>query len=88
MDIIALIESVKKYGTTAVLTLCIVLMYNFFTTRMDRLEAKLEKVEAHLYDCLDDKAQLINRQFSGRKFLPDNAVAVIPEKFKFKIIKP
>ena len=87
MNIVALIESVKKYGTTAVLTLCLVLMYNFFTTRMDRLEAKLEKVEAHLYDCLDDKALIINRGISKTALFPDVAVAVIPKKIKVKIIK-
>jgi translation elongation factor EF-G len=86
MDLVGIIESVKKYGTTAVLTLCLLLMYNFFTTRMDRLEAKLEKVEAHLYDCLDDKAQLMNRGISNLKFNPEKMFAVIPKKYKFKII--
>jgi len=52
MDPIAIAAAIKKNGMVGLLTLILVLMFNYFTSRLDAVEGKLERVEAKLYDCL------------------------------------
>jgi hypothetical protein len=37
------------------LSLIVILMFNYFTSRLEMVEGKLERVEAKLYDCLEDR---------------------------------
>jgi hypothetical protein len=62
MALIPTIEAIKKHGVIGVLVLVIFLMYSFFTKRFEVLEAKLERVELKLYDCMEDRIQTSKRQ--------------------------
>ena len=84
MELLPLIESIKKHGVTGVLTLVLFLMFNFFSGRLEILEAKLEKVEAKLYDCLEDRIKTgsrISKDFITNNFL----VAILPNRKKYGI---
>jgi hypothetical protein len=87
MDPISATESIKKHGVVSVLTIFIFLMYNFFSNRLDKVEEKLERVESNLYDCLNDKAQVIHSELIQRKYIYEHPVlAILPEKLKIKCL--
>lgn len=76
MDPIAIAAAIKKNGMVGLLTLILVLMFNYFTSRLDAVEGKLERVEAKLYDCLEDRIQTTdNDMHSGVKY-PDLLVGI------------
>jgi len=82
MELIPVIEAIKKHGVSAVLVLVIYLMFNFFSDRLEKVENKLAMVEAKLYDCLEDRIQF--SKFKG--FVEDNRlVGILTEKKKYGI---
>jgi len=84
MDPIAIAAAIKKNGMVGLLTLILVLMFNYFTNRLDAVEGKLERVEAKLYDCLEDRIQKSdNDMHSGVKY-PDLLVGVLPKELKYE----
>jgi hypothetical protein len=84
MDPIAIAAAIKKNGMVGLLTLILVLMFNYFTSRLDAVEGKLERVEAKLYDCMEDRIQKSdNDMHSGVKY-PDLFVAILPKELKYE----
>ena len=83
MELLPLIESIKKHGVVGVLTLVIFLMFNFFSGRLEILEAKLEKVESKLYDCLEDRIQTTKRQLDKHVQFTELMVGILPDKKKY-----
>lgn len=82
MELIPVIEAIKKHGVSAVLVLVIYLMFNFFSDRLETVETKLANVEAKLYDCLEDRIQTSNNHVKG--FVEDNRlVGILNEKKKY-----
>jgi hypothetical protein len=84
MDPIAIAAAIKKNGMVGLLTLILVLMFNYFTSRLDAVEGKLERVEAKLYDCLEDRIQTTdNDMHSGVKY-PDLLVGILTKELKYE----
>jgi len=84
MDPIAIAAAIKKNGMVGLLTLILVLMFNYFTSRLDAVEGKLERVEAKLYDCLEDRIQTSdNDMHSGVKY-PDLLVGILSKELKYE----
>ena len=84
MDPIAIAAAIKKNGMVGLLTLILVLMFNYFTSRLDAVEGKLERVEAKLYDCLEDRIQKSdNDMHSGVKY-PDLLVGILSKELKYE----
>ena len=86
MELVPVIEAIKKHGVSAVLVLVIYLMFNFFSERLEKVETKLANVEAKLYDCLEDRIQTSNSH--AKVFVEDNRlVGILTEKKKYGIKK-
>lgn len=84
MELIPVIEAIKKHGVSAVLVLVIFLMFNFFSERLETVETKLANVESKLYDCLEDRIQTSNSH--AKLFIEDNRlVGILTEKKKYGI---
>ncbi len=84
MDPIAIAAAIKKNGMVGLLTLILVLMFNYFTSRLDAVEGKLERVEAKLYDCMEDRIQTSDNDIhSGVKY-PDLFVGILPKELKYE----
>ena len=84
MDPIAIAAAIKKNGMVGLLTLILVLMFNYFTSRLDAVEGKLERVEAKLYDCMEDRIQTSdNDMHSGVKY-PDLLVGILTKELKYE----
>mgnify|MGYP000874206922 CR=1 FL=1 len=84
MDPIAIAAAIKKNGMVGLLTLILVLMFNYFTNRLDAVEGKLERVEVKLYDCLEDRIQKSdNDMHSGVKY-PDLLVGILSKELKYE----
>ena len=83
MALIPTIEAIKKHGVIGVLVLVIFLMYSFFTKRFEVLEAKLERVELKLYDCMEDRIQTSKRQLDKHVQFSELMVGILPDKRKY-----
>jgi hypothetical protein len=83
MALISTIEAIKKHGVLGVLVLVIFLMYSFFTKRFEVLEAKLERVELKLYDCMEDRIQTSKRQLDKHVQFSELMVGILPDKKKY-----
>lgn len=82
MELIPVIEAIKKHGVSAVLVLVIYLMWSFFSERLETVEAKLANVESKLYDCLEDRIQTSNS--NAKSFVEDDRlVGILTEKKKY-----
>lgn len=70
----AWIKIIKQYGVTGLLTLWLWVTHN-----------KVEKLEAKLYDCLDDRKYL--QKFGDRTVIPNQSEAIIPKDYLSEKIK-
>ena len=84
MDPIAIAAAVKKNGMVGLLTLILVLMFNYFTNRLEIVEGKLEKVESKLYDCLEDRIQTSDNHMHSDIKYPNLLVGVLPKELKYE----
>jgi hypothetical protein len=85
MDPISATDSIKKHGVIAVLTIVLFFTHSFFSERLDKVEAKLERVEGQLYDCLGDKIAVANPPVTNKNIqVPIKLLAVLPDKTKIR----
>ena len=84
MDPIAIAAAVKKNGMVGLLTLILVLMFNYFTNRLEIVEGKLEKVESKLYDCLEDRIQTSDNHMHSDIKYPNLLVGVLTKELKYE----
>lgn len=85
MDPVALATAVKKNGMVGLLTLIVVLMFNYFTNRLEMVEGKLERVEAKLYDCLEDRIQKSDNDMHSSAKYPELMAAILPKETNYDI---
>ena len=85
MDPIAIATAIKKNGMIGLLTLIVVLMFNYFTSRLEMVEGKLERVEAKLYDCLEDRIQKSDNDMHSSAKYPELMAAILPKETNYDI---
>ena len=83
MDPVSIATAVKKNGMTGLLTLIVVLMFNYFTSRLEMVEGKLERVEAKLYDCLEDRIQTSDNDMHSSVKYPELMAAILPKELEY-----
>ena len=83
MDPIAIAAAIKKNGMVGLLTLILVLMFNYFTSRLDAVEGKLERVESKLYDCLEDRIQTSDNDMHSLVKYPELMAAILPKELEY-----
>ncbi len=83
MNPIAIAEAIKKNGMVGLLTLIVVLMFNYFTDRLEMVEGKLERVESKLYDCLEDRIQTSDNNMHSSVKYPELMAAILPKELKY-----
>lgn len=83
MDPVAIATAVKKNGMVGLLTLILVLMFNYFTDRIELIEGKLERVESKLYDCLEDRIQTSDNDMHSSVKYPELMAAILPKELKY-----
>lgn len=83
MDPIAIAAAIKKNGMVGLLTLILVLMFNYFTDRIELIEGKLEKVESKLFDCLEDRIQTSDSYMHTEAVYPELMAAILPKELKY-----
>lgn len=85
MDPVAIVTVIKKNGMVGLLTLIVVLMFNYFTSRLEMVEGKLERVEAKLYDCLEDRIQTSDNDMNSSANNFELMAAILPKELKYGI---
>ena len=85
MDPVALATAIKKNGMVGLLTLIVVLMFNYFTDRLEMVEGKLEKVESKLYDCLEDRIPTSDNDMHSSVKYPELMAAILPKETNYDI---
>jgi uncharacterized membrane protein required for colicin V production len=83
MDPIAIASAIKKNGMVGLLTLILVLMFNYFTSRLDAVEGKLERVESKLYDCLEDRIQTSDNDMHSSVKYPELMAAILTKELEY-----
>ena len=83
MDPVAIATAIKKNGMVGLLTLIVILMFNYFTSRLEMVEGKLERVESKLYDCLEDRIQTSSNQLHTDTLYPELMAAILPKELKY-----
>ena len=83
MDPVAISTAVKKNGMIGLLTLIVVLMFNYFTSRLEMVEGKLERVESKLYDCLEDRIQTSDNDMHSSVKYPELMAAILPKELEY-----
>jgi hypothetical protein len=83
MDPIAIAAAIKKNGMVGLLTLIVVLMFNYFTNRLEMVEGKLERVEAKLYDCLEDRIRTSGNDMNTSAKYPELMAAILPKELEY-----
>lgn len=83
MDPVSIATAVKKNGMIGLLTLIVVLMFNYFTSRLEMVEGKLERVEAKLYDCLEDRIQTSDNDMHSSVKYPELMAAILPKELEY-----
>ena len=83
MDPIAIAAAIKKNGMVGLLTLILVLMFNYFTSRIELIEGKLERVESKLYDCLEDRIQTSDNDMNSSAKYPELMAAILPKELEY-----
>ena len=83
MDPIAIAAAIKKNGMVGLLTLIVVLMFNYFTSRLEMVEGKLERVEAKLYDCLEDRIPTSDNDMHSLVKYPELMAAILPKELEY-----
>lgn len=83
MDPIAIAAAIKKNGMVGLLSLIVILMFNYFTSRLEMVEGKLERVESKLYDCLEDRIQTSDNNMHSSVKYPELMAAILPKELKY-----
>lgn len=83
MDPVAIATAIKKNGMVGLLTLFLVLMFNYFTDRIELIEGKLERVESKLYDCLEDRIQTSDNDMHSSVKYPELMAAILPKELEY-----
>ena len=83
MDPIAIAAAIKKNGMVGLLTLILVLMFNYFTSRIELIEGKLERVESKLYDCLEDRIPTSDNDMHSSAKYPELMAAILPKELEY-----
>ncbi len=83
MDPIAIAAAIKKNGMVGLLTLILVLMFNYFTSRIELIEGKLERVESKLYDCLEDRIPTSDNNMHSSAKYPELMAAILPKELEY-----
>lgn len=83
MDPVAIATAIKKNGMVGLLTLILVLMFNYFTDRIELIEGKLERVESKLYDCLEDRIQTSDNDMHSSVKYPELMAAILPKELEY-----
>ena len=83
MDPIAIAAAIKKNGMVGLLTMIVVLMFNYFTNRLEMVEGKLERVEAKLYDCLEDRIRTSDNDMNTSAKYPELMAAILPKELEY-----
>lgn len=83
MDPVAIATAIKKNGMIGLLTLIVVLMFNYFTDRLEMVENKLERVETKLYDCLEDRIKSSDKDMHPSVKYPELMAAILPKELKY-----
>ena len=85
MDPIAIAAAIKKNGMVGLLTLIVVLMFNYFTNRLEMVDGKLERVEAKLYYCLEDRIRTSDNDMHSSAKYPELMAAILPKELEYGI---
>ncbi len=83
MDPIAIAAAIKKNGMVGLLTLIVIFMFNYFTERLEKVEGKLERVEAKLYDCLEDRIRTSDNDMNSSAKYPELMAAILPKQLEY-----
>lgn len=83
MDPVAIATAIKKNGMVGLLSLIVILMFNYFTSRLEMVEGKLERVESKLYDCLEDRIQTSDNNMHSSVKYPELMAAILPKELKY-----
>ena len=83
MDPVAIATAVKKNGMIGLLTLIVVLMFNYFTSRLEMVEGKLERVEAKLYDCLEDRIPTSDNDMHSSVKYPELIESILHKELEY-----
>lgn len=83
MDPVAIATAIKKNGMVGLLSLIVILMFNYFTSRLEMVEGKLERVESKLYDCLEDRIQTSDNDMHSSVKYPELMAAILPKELEY-----
>ena len=83
MDPVALATAIKKNGMVGLLSLIVILMFNYFTSRLEMVEGKLERVESKLYDCLEDRIPTSDNDMNSSVKYPELMAAILPKELEY-----
>lgn len=83
MDPVAIATAIKKNGMVGLLSLIVILMFNYFTDRLKMVEGKLERVESKLYDCLEDRIQTSDNDMHSSVKYPELMSAILPKELEY-----
>jgi hypothetical protein len=85
MDPIAIAAAIKKNGMVGLLSLIVIFMFNYFTSRLEMVEGKLERVESKLYDCLEDRIPTSDNDMHSSAKYPELMAAILPKELEYGI---
>jgi hypothetical protein len=58
-------------------------MFNYFTSRLEMVEGKLERVESKLYDCLEDRIPTSDNDMNSSVKYPELMAAILPKELEY-----
>jgi hypothetical protein len=75
------LELLQKYGAKNLFFICAIV---YLYMAILKNEAKIEKIEAKLYDCYEDRVMIQQRSASHQDtYIPERIIAILPDERKY-----